>query len=374
MASRIETCKFNPVNPQPCLTDALTRLVDGAPRARGGKTGARSCSRGRAPRPTRAKERAVTLATARHPPNLTQHCRLIFLVPPLRQFHQTTSETTPLPKILPDLAPPEPKPVYAVPLQALQSMARTLARPPADAPDKVWQNGVQDGLDKLGAFDPRDAVEAMFAIAVIGLNAGMVDACQLAFEATATSEQARLQRASAVALHRSVAGSVRLLDRQRSLPAAPERDWGDVTTGLGEAWRHTPARPTEVARGGTAAGGNAATIVKWIDELDDAEVQIAVEQERRANAGEPPLPRNPGEPLIMYRYKPQDYIHKFSPDPKNWRKYPGFENMTMSERREFFGYTYEGPLGPPEALSPESRDAMLREMIADEVLKEEYGM
>jgi transposase len=34
MASLIETCKLNLVNPQSCLTDVLTRLVDGWPQSR----------------------------------------------------------------------------------------------------------------------------------------------------------------------------------------------------------------------------------------------------------------------------------------------------------------------------------------------------
>ena len=36
--------------------------------------------------------------------------------------------------------------------------------------------------------------------------------------------------------------------------------------------------------------------------------------------------------------------------------------MTMSERREYFGYTYTGPNGPPEALTPASRDLMIKQM------------
>ena len=34
MASLIETCKLNLVDPQSCLTDVLTRLVDGWPQSR----------------------------------------------------------------------------------------------------------------------------------------------------------------------------------------------------------------------------------------------------------------------------------------------------------------------------------------------------
>jgi hypothetical protein len=217
----------------------------------------------------------------------------------------------------PTPTPPRPKPLYGVPTRALHRMVLALPRPRADAPDSAWQDAVQDALDKLDALDPRDALEAMLAIDVIALNAGLLDACQLAFEPTATPEQARLQRASAVALHRSVVGSLRVLDRQRRLPTAPERDWGDVPAALGTEWQATPSRPAEPTRGGkTAPDDTPETIVKWYDEIDDVELAIATEQERREQAGEPPLPRKPGQPIVLYRFKPQDYIHKFKPDPK----------------------------------------------------------
>ena len=273
--------------------------------------------------------------------------------------------------------PPPEKPPYAIPLHALATMVLTLPRPGADAPDTAWQAAVQDSLDKLAALDPRDAIEAMLAIDLVAFNAAQRDALHLAVEPAASADQARLQRASAVALHRAFASTFRLLDRQRHRPAAPERDWADAASELTALWRTAPARPLAAPGTGKAADASPAVITKWIDELTDAEVQIATEQERREKAGEPPLPRNPGEPHVLYRYKPTDYIHKFSPDPKNWQKYPGFENMTMAERREFFGYTYDGPVGPPEALTPASRDAMLAEMAAEmaaeELLTAEYG-
>ena len=76
---------------------------------------------------------------------------------------------------------------------------------------------------------------------------------------------------------------------------------------------------------------------------------------------------------MVYRYKPDDYIRKFKPAPKK-RPYPGYENMAMSERREYFGYAYTGPNGPPEALTPASRDLMIKQMAEEELLKTEYGM
>src|SRR5271154_1707062 len=142
------------------------------------------------------------------------------------------------------------KPPYPLPPAILREMVLTLARPPADAPESAWQEVVQTGLDRLGALDPRDPIEAMLAIQIIAAHAGSVDACRLAFEAGATAVQARQQRASALALGRGVAGAMRLLNQQRALPVAPARDWGDAAVDLAAAWRAEPPRPAEAARGG----------------------------------------------------------------------------------------------------------------------------
>ena len=199
-------------------------------------------------------------------------------------------------------------------------MVLTLPRPPADAPDAAWQEVVQDNLEKLAALDPRDAIEAMLATGMIALNAGLLDALRLAFEAAATPEQALRQRANAVGLQRALTSTTHLLDRQRRRPAASARDWADAAATLTTERRAAPPRPAEAAGGGKAAA-ETEVVVRWIDEIDDEELAIAVEEERRQKAGQPPLPRKPGAPMVLYRYKPQDYIHQFRPDPKNFRKY-----------------------------------------------------
>jgi len=48
--------------------------------------------------------------------------------------------------------------------------------------------------------------------------------------------------------------------------------------------------------------------------------------------------------------------------------------MTLHQRREFFGYTYDGPLGPIEALSPAGQIAMLADQAEEAALVAEYGM
>jgi hypothetical protein len=199
----------------------------------------------------------------------------------------------------PPAAPPI-KAAYSIPPAILRGMVLTLARPPADAPESAWQEVVQAGLDALGAFDPRDAIEAMLAIQVIAANAGMLDAYRLAFEPGTTAAQAMRQRASATSLGRGVTGAMRLLTQQRALPAAPARDWGSAVDAAA-AWRAEPPRPAEPPQSGKPGEAEPQVIVKWIDEIDDAELAIAVEEERREKAGEPPLPRS--GPKVLYRYK-----------------------------------------------------------------------
>jgi hypothetical protein len=273
---------------------------------------------------------------------------------------------------------PPTRQLYPIPARTLRGMAFTLPRPGDEEPESAWQEEVEAALDILAALDPHNPIELILALQVIAATAAAQDAQRLAFEPGASEAQAHRQRASAAAMHRTVTTAMRLLTQPWKRQVGPPRDWGDAATELGAAWRQAPARPLAALHSGKAADDDIPdTIVRWIDELTDAEVVIAVEQERREKAGEPPLPRKPGQPIVLYRYKPTDYIHKFSPDPKNWQKYPGFENMTMAERRAMFGYTYTGPNGPPEALTPASRDEMLKEMAKQEeiekLLDAEYG-
>ena len=275
-------------------------------------------------------------------------------------------------------APPDTTPaarqLYPIPARRLRAMAFTLPRPGDDEPESAWHDEVEVALDTISALNPGNPIELILVLQVIAATAAAQDACRLALEPGASESQAHRHRASATAMHRTVATAMRLLNQTWKRPAGPRRDWGDAVADLGEAWRQAPARPVELTRTGKAAADDTPeTIVKWIDEIDDKEVQIAAEQERREKAGEPPLPRKPGQPIVLYRYKPQDYIRKFSPDPKNWQKYPGFENMTMAERRAMFGYTYTGPNGPPEALTPASRDEMLKQEEIEKLLDAEYG-
>jgi hypothetical protein len=274
----------------------------------------------------------------------------------------------------PDPIAPSTRSQYPIPARILRALAFTLPRPGDDEPETAWDDEIQAALDALSAFDPRNPIEAMLAFQIIAANAGAADALRLAFEPITPADQALRHRANSTALTRTATTALRLLKQQQKTPVGPPRDWGDAVADLATAWRQAPARPAQAAHSGKKSADNPATVVRWIDELTDAEVQVAVEQERREKAGEPPLPRKPGEPHVLYRYKADDYIHKFKPDPKNFRHYPGYENMTMAERREFFGYTYTGPNGPPEAPTPASRDLMLKQMAEEELLKAEYGM
>ena len=140
------------------------------------------------------------------------------------------------------------------------------------------------------------------------------------------------------------------------MPAVPARDWGGAVEALAAAWQQAPARPVEAARGAKAAEAEPEEVIRWIDEIDDDEMNEEIERLRRVEAGEPPLPARPG-PRRIYKYKPDDYALRWVPDERAKRKYPGWENMTKAERREFFNYTYTGPVAPLEMLTPASRAA-----------------
>ncbi len=281
-----------------------------------------------------------------------------------------------MPKPGPDPGPAPDQPRYAIPAPTLQALVLALARPAADAPDAAWQAVVQDGLDTLAAFDPRDPIEALYAVQIIAANAAMLDAFRLGFAPDAGARQALRQRANAAALARVLAGAARLLKEQRAQPAAPARDWGDTAAALATGWQNAPARPAEAPRGGSpgaaAAAAEPETIIRWLDEVPDDELAEEVERVRREEAGEPPVPAKPG-PRRIYQHKPDDYARRWTPDPKLWRPYPGWENMTLAQRREFFGYSYTGPGGPLEALSPAGQAAMLADQAEEAALAAEYG-
>ncbi len=132
-----------------------------------------------------------------------------------------------------------------------------------------------------------------------------------------------------------------------------------------EPTRTGKAAPDDTPETYRQVGTTRSTTSNWRSPLSSRSV-ASKPASRRSRA-------SPASPLVLYRYKPEDYIHKFKPDPKKFRKYPGYENMTMAERREFFGYTYTGPNGPPEALTPASRDEMLKQIESEKLLDAEHG-
>jgi hypothetical protein len=249
------------------------------------------------------------------------------------------------------------QPPYAIPPQTLLAMVHTLSQPQAQDPASIWQAVVHAALGQLGTLDPRDPIEAMLAVQVVSGNAGALDALRIAMSPDTTAVQAQRQRANAAMLNRGVANALRMLGQRKKLPVAPERDWGDAVEALSAAWQQAPARPAEPPRSGKAAEPEPAEIIRWFDEVPDDELAVETERLRKEAAGEPPSPLKPG-PRVVYKHKPGDYALTWKgPDPRNLEKYPGWENMTMPERRAYFGYKYEGPGCPISMLSPESQAA-----------------
>jgi len=261
----------------------------------------------------------------------------------------------------------EPASPWHIPPATLLGMALMLARPPADAPEAAWEDGVEGALAQLGALDPRDAIEAMLAVQVVAANAGAVAAYQAAMDPGTPMGQAPRLRANAATLTRSASGVLRSLAQRKKLPVGPERDWGDTAVTLGALWRQAPVRPP------AAAKAEPAEIIRWLDETPDDELAVEVERIRKEAAGEPPLPVKPG-PRVVYKHKPGDYALTWKgPDPRSFADYPGWENMTMPQRRAFFGYTYTGPGCPISMLSPEAQAAHAAQLAVEAAERREYG-
>jgi hypothetical protein len=64
-----------------------------------------------------------------------------------------------------------------------------------------------------------------------------------------------------------------------------------------------------------------------------------------------------GPTLQKVRTSAQHAAGRTLTDERAARPYPGWKNMTKAERREFFGYKYEGEVAPLTLLTPESQAA-----------------
>ena len=270
-----------------------------------------------------------------------------------------------------DQAVPPDQPPHPIPAHILLGMALTLPRPPADAPDAAWEATVQAALAALGTLAPRDPIETMLAVQVIAADAGAIAAFQAAMDPGTPMVLAGRLRTGGTSMTRGVSGVLRALAQRKKLPVGPERDWGDVAVDIAALWRQTPVRPVEVSS--VAAKAEPAEIIRWIDETPDDELAVEVERIRKEAAGEPPLPVKPG-PRVVYKYKPGDYALTWKgPDPRSFADYPGWENMTMPQRRAFFGYSYTGPGCPISMLSPEAQAAHAAQQAVEAAERKEYG-
>jgi hypothetical protein len=207
----------------------------------------------------------------------------------------------PEPAIDPPAAPARPH--YTVPATTLLAMVRTPPRPAADAADAVWDAVVQESLDRLAAFDPRHRPEVMLTIQIIAANAGALDAYRIAFEPGTIAAEALRHRAGAASLTRAMMGAMRLLKRQRVIPALSRRDWhGAAPEGALQA---APARPTVGAK---HAEAEPETIIRRLHRVSDDDLAAEVERRRHKAAGEP-------GPMRVCQHQPDGYALRWKPDP-----------------------------------------------------------
>ena len=195
------------------------------------------------------------------------------------------------------------RPHYTIPAPTLLAMVRTLPRPAADAADAVWDAVVQESLDRLAAFDPRDRPEVMLTIQIIAANAGALDAYRIAFEPGTSAAEALRHRAGAASLTRAMMGAMRLLKRHRMIPAVSRCDWhGTAPEGAMQA---APARPTVEAK---HAEAKPETIIRRLHEVSDDDLAAEVERRRHKAAGEP-------GPMRVYQHQPGGCAPRWKPDP-----------------------------------------------------------
>ena len=270
-------------------------------------------------------------------------------------------------------APPRPptKPPYDLPERALRGMVLTLSRPGEDEPESAWREVVQVALDRLGELDPRDPLEAMLAIQVIAAEAGALDAYRLAMEPGTTATQAQRQRASATAMVRVATGLMRALTRQRLVPPAPARDWGDAAAALAGAWQAAPARPAEVARGkgrsraggdhpldrrdrrrGAGRGGRGGPAREGRRAAAAAQARAEGDLQVQARRLHPPLQAGrAGEAAVS-----------------------GLGEHDDGRAAGVLRLHYDGPVAPLEMLTPASRAAGEAALAVEALLRDEYGM
>jgi hypothetical protein len=229
-------------------------------------------------------------------------------------------------------------PTYPLPKTLQRALARALPQRPDD-PDDPPEERIEVALEAVAGLCPRNAVEAMLAIQFVVGCAAALDTFEQAADAALEAEAVRRLRGTANALQRSADRARQALLKLQSEPE-PAALASEVVKGWDcdlpalAALRRKTAPPAEKAAAKPAARpwGNK----RYWHELTNEELAAVKAAQARGEA-------------VNITYKPGDPALLFTPDPRSSLPYKRWEDMTMEERRQRYGYRHEDEIAAEKA-------------------------
>ena len=202
-------------------------------------------------------------------------------------------------------------------------------------------------ISEVDAFHPRDLEETILVVQVLSAHHSAIECFRAATQCEVTSKEASRLRRDAIAMQRALAATLRALHKSQARPISdedlvprpavptsrPRRTEREtpppepVASPAPPPPRHDRAAPTDAAG---PANGHAANPGA---EPDNAEPGNASSSPSRGD-------RDPLPPAPKPRVNPFEGHPDLQRLNDRWNDLPPWEQMTMEERRETWGYTY----------------------------------
>ena len=275
------------------------------------------------------------------------------------------SETAPYP--YPDPTPSGLLPICVAP-EAVHSLMRSLPRPNPDDPPAHGRQLVASAVGMIGELRPRNRYEAALVLQIIAAQFQARQSGELRAANQARPEvMTRYERGMVTLLRSAQAMERRLRLYRRDMLAegyapAVGQVWACELDALEAVWRAEPVG--QEAAPAPAAKPAAKKVWAWqkngrtyMHQILDAELDELMEAHKR------------GEVVEWPPYRPGDPGEHWVPDPKNFRPFRPWQEMTMDERLERYGYKH-----PPEfeakRLARKAREAAEAAAAAGETVGE----
>ena len=199
---------------------------------------------------------------------------------------------------------------------------------PADAGGQDDSFGRETTLiAELDAFHPRDLEETVLVAQLLAAHHGAMTCFRAAGQCEVTGKEASRMRRDAIALQRSLLATVRALHKSQVRPVSEDELVPRPVVPIAvprQAARPQPAHPRARPDNARPAAG------------------IAVDDAGRGNAEpEGGASAQPAAPAPKRRSNPFEGHPDLQRLNDRWDSLPPWEQMTMEERRETFGYKYE---------------------------------